>query len=129
MKVWIALVILLGFTGLAGASAILDSHNLGGSCIANTVQRADCPPGANPLAGVDFHANALKVFSTAAFQPLLVTLLLTIFAWLSISLLPSLLMAPAISSGRSHDRNDPLNLVREQRSWLALLERRDPAAI
>ena len=64
----LSLVILIGFISLSvfGVLGMLNSGmQEGNPCLASLAQNGACPPPEHTFASASFHANALKVFSTA----------------------------------------------------------------
>ena len=98
-------------TGIGGLGFLVLSHDSGMSaghtdCFAAKAQSGLCPEMASAASFI-FHANALKIFSTASFQNILYA-----FLFFSVLLAASLIFASAVLAAqtRLHQRLKSLNL-------------------
>lgn len=98
-----------------------------GTCIAEAASGGVCP--SDPLAFAVFHLSALSFFSTAIFSQsfLLALLFLGLTAIIARAVIVPTAPTPVLVSARHRGTRHNFQVQREQRSWLSILEKRDPA--
>ena len=128
MQRQLAILSLAAFIALAvfGFFAMGHAEGTHGACLGAIAQSALCPNG-SPLAWAAFHLNAFRIFTTANLINLAILIMLAAFAW---SVLWTRQFFDQLELSRAYVRQVPDRRLAAQYSWLswlALLERRDPA--
>lgn len=126
MKAWLGILVLLAF----GSIAFMVFFMGNGNCVAEATQGTTCPS-ASPFDYVRFHLTAFSFFSTAVFSMFsgALAIILGIVAWFAYANIEErLTLAPAYSGARSREESHNFQSQRQQRSWLSILEKRDPAS-
>ena len=130
MKKWLTIAAIVGFSGMAVFSFMAMGHASSHfDCFAKIAQGTLCPGG--PLAYVNFHLNAFRIFSTAVFGASILSAILLLLAVLAVYFLKQSppVTASFVFIGRPDFKFVTSAQKRQFYRWLSLHEKRDPRQI